>query len=156
MGDYVFETRVWIGRPREEVFALLAAPTRALVLLPPPLHARLLSPPPVMAAGAVLDYRLVWRGMPIRWRAFVREWDPPYRFVDVQVRGPFARWEHRHRFLESAGGTCVEDRITYRLPLGPLGRLLHAVAVGRDLRAAWAYRRGRLETLLGPVRAAPA
>jgi ligand-binding SRPBCC domain-containing protein len=93
-----------------------------------------------------------WLGVPLRWRAFIREWDPPFRFVDVQVRGPYARWEHRHRFLETGDTTCVEDRVTYRLPGGPVGRLLHAVAVGRQLRALWDYRTRRLGALVGPVR----
>jgi len=45
-----------------------------------------------MDAGAVLDFRMAWLGLPLRWRMFIREWDPPYRFVDVQVNGPYARW----------------------------------------------------------------
>src|SRR5919108_573335 len=67
---------------------------------------------------------------------------------DVQVNGPYAGWEHRHRLLEEGGGRWVEDRVTYRLPGGPLGRAAHAVLVGRQLRAAWAYRRERLIALL--------
>ena len=92
-------------------------------------------------------------GVPVRWRALVREWDPPYRFVDVQVRGPYARWEHRHRFLEEGNGTWVEDRVTYRLPLGSLGRVAHALLVRRQIAALWRYRTRRLDELVGPVRA---
>jgi len=87
----------------------------------------------------------------LRWRAFIREFDPPYLFVDVQVRGPYARWEHRHRFLEAHGGTWVEDRVTYRLPLGPLGHAAHALVVRRQLAALWAYRDRRLAELLAPL-----
>src|SRR5262249_47865501 len=104
----------------------------------------------------VLDLKLSWLGVPLRWRAFIREWDPPYRFVDVQVRGPYARWEHRHRFLEERGGTWVEDRITYRLPLGPLGRAAHALCVRRQIAALWRYRTRRLREAVGPVSSAPA
>jgi ligand-binding SRPBCC domain-containing protein len=71
--------------------------------------------------------------------------------VDVQVRGPWARWEHRHAFVEDRGGTWVDDRVTYRLPLGPLGRLAHALMVGRQIRALWAYRTRRLAELVGPI-----
>jgi ligand-binding SRPBCC domain-containing protein len=65
------------------------------------------------------------------------------------VRGPWARWEHRHLFLEEEGGTWVEDRVTYRLPLGPVGRALHTALVHRQLRRAWAFRQARLGELLG-------
>jgi len=152
MADHVLEARVWLGRPRADVFAFFADPANLARLTPPSLRVRLLTPAPVMGAGTVLDYELRWLGLPIRWRAFVREYDPPYRFLDVQLRGPYARWEHRHRFLEADAGTVVEDRVVYRLPLGVVGRAAHAVLVERQLRAAWAYRTRRLGELLGPVR----
>jgi ligand-binding SRPBCC domain-containing protein len=154
MADHVFESRVWLARPRPEVFAFFADPTSLERLTPPAFHLRLLNRDVTMTAGTVLDFRLRWLGVvPLRWRAFVREWDPPFRFVDVQVRGPYARWEHRHRFLEEGGGTWVEDRVTYRLPLGPLGRAAHALKVRRQLRELWAYRHQRLAELVKPLSA---
>ena len=147
------ESRLWLARPRPEVFAFLADPANLPRVMPPSLRVRLLTPSVVMQAGAVLDLRMTWLGVPLRWRLFVREWDPPYRFVDVQLSGPYARWEHRHRLLEEGGGTWIEDRITYGLPLGKVGGTLHALLVGRQLRAAWTYRRERLIELLAPVSA---
>jgi ligand-binding SRPBCC domain-containing protein len=152
MADYVLEHRVWLARPRADVFAFFADPANLTRLTPDSWRLRVLAAPPALAAGAVIDFRIAWLGVPVRWRAFIREWDPPFRFVDVQVRGPYARWEHRHRFLEEDGATCVEDRVTYRLPGGPLGRLAHALVVGRQLRALWEYRTRRLSDLVGPVR----
>jgi ligand-binding SRPBCC domain-containing protein len=110
--------------------------------------------PIVMQAGTVLDYRIRWLGLPLSGRAFIREHDPPVRFVDVQLRGPYRRWEHRHLFLEEAGGTWVEDRVTYALPLGPLGALAHAVAVRRQLERLWDYRRQKLTEWFGRERPA--
>lgn len=152
MPDHILEAQMWVARPRPEVFAFFADPANLARLTPPWLRLRLRSPGVAMARGAVLDYRLAWLGLPIRWRAFIREYDPPFRFVDVQVRGPYARWEHRHRFLEEDGLTRVEDRLTYRLPLGPLGRLAHALLVRRQLDAIWAYRSARVGELVGPLR----
>jgi len=153
MADYVMESRLWLPRSRSDVFDFLANPSNLSRVTPPSLRVRLLTPDVRMAAGAVLDFRLAWLGLPLTWRLFVREWDPPYRFVDVQLRGPYARWEHRHRLLIEGDGTCVEDRLTYRLPGGALGRTAHALLVGRQLRAAWAYRRERLQMLLAPLSA---
>jgi hypothetical protein len=111
----------------------------------------------------VIDFSIRAGGLPLPWRVFVREFDPPHRFVDVQLWGPFARWEHRHRFVEGppaegAGGpagTWVEDRVTYRLPLGALGRLAHALAVERKIAGLFDYRERRLRELLGDVATAP-
>jgi len=152
MADYILESRVWLARTRAEVFAFFADSSHLVLITPPAFRLRLVGGPPVLSTGAVLDMRLQWLGVPIRWRAFIREWDPPYRFVDVQVRGPYARWEHRHQFLEEGGGTWVEDRVTYRLPLGPLGRAAHALIVQRQIAALWRYRTRRLGELVGPLR----
>jgi ligand-binding SRPBCC domain-containing protein len=148
MADHVLETRVFVAYPRSEVFAFFADPRNLRHLTPARLRLRLLTPSTTLAAGAVLDFRISWLGLPLSWRTYVREYDPPHRFVDVQVRGPWARWEHRHVFLEDGGGTWVEDRVTYRLPLGPLGRALHAGLVHRQLRALWAFRDTRLNECL--------
>jgi ligand-binding SRPBCC domain-containing protein len=153
MADHVLESRLWLARPRPEVFAVVADPANVARLIPSAFRVRLLTRDATMTAGAVLDFRLRWLGLPLAWRTFVREWDPPYRFVTVQVRGPYARWEHRHRLLEEGGGTWIEDRVTYRLPLGPLGRAVHAGLVGRQIQAAWVWRRDRLTALLAPVSA---
>src|SRR5262245_19518555 len=129
MADHVLETRLWYARPRADVFDFFIDPNNLARVSPPELQMRLLSPTVRVVTGAVLDFEIRWLGLPLRWRSFIRECDPPYRFVDVQVRGPWARWEHRHRFLEENGGTLMEDRVTYRLPLGAAGSALHRLLV---------------------------
>jgi hypothetical protein len=151
MADHLLVSRMWIARPRAEVFAFFADPANLARVTPPWARLTLVAAPATLAAGAVVDLRIRWLGVPLRWRSLIREWDPPHRFVDVQVRGPYARWEHRHRFLVENDGTWIEDRVTYRLPLGPVGRLVHAALVDRQLAALWAYRRERLAALLGGV-----
>ena len=151
MADYILERRVWIPRPRAVVFELFADPRNLERIQPAWARPRWLTPPPArLAAGAVLDFRVA--RLPGRWRVIVREFDAPYRFVDAQLNGPFARWEHRHRFTEGAegeGGTWVEDRVTYQLPLGPLGRLAHRLGASGRVRALFEYRDRRLRELLG-------
>ena len=151
MADYILERRVWLSRPRAVVFEFFADPRNLEQLHPAWARPHWLRPPPArLAAGAVLDFRVA--RLPGRWRVIVREFDAPYRFVDAQLNGPFARWEHRHRFTEGAegeGGTWVEDRVTYQLPLGPLGRLAHGLGAGTRVRALFDYRDRRLRELLG-------
>lgn len=155
MPDFILESRVWLPKPRADIFPFFSDPANLVRISPPRFRVALLTPGATMRPGAAFDYRMTWLGVPIRWRTFIREFDPPVRIVDVQVRGPYARWEHRHLFLEERGGTWVEDRVTYRLPFGPVGRLAHALVVGRQLAGIWAYRRARLAELVAPVFDAP-
>ena len=157
MADHVLELRFWLPRPRAEVFAFFADPHHLVRVCPPRARLRWLVPPPALGPWAVLDFRLWIFRVPTRWRMFVREWDAPYRFVDAQVRGPFARWEHRHCFHEGPEddrpaarvGTWVEDRVTYRLPGGALGSALHGLVAEEAIAGAFAHRERRLRVLLG-------
>ena len=157
MADYVIERRLWLARLRPEVFGFFADPKNLVTLHPEWARPRwLLEPPDRLDAGAVLDFSVAVAGLRMRWRVMVREFDPPFRFVDVQLWGPFARWEHRHRFLEEPEregdgppGTWVEDRVTYRLPLGPLGRAAHALGAGRRIAALFEHRDRRLREIFG-------
>jgi ligand-binding SRPBCC domain-containing protein len=152
MSGYVFEARLTLVRPRAEVFRFFADPSNLPLITPPELHLVVETAVAEIAAGTVLDFRTSWFGVPARWRTLVREFDPPHRFVDALVRGPLARWEHRHMFIEDDGGTRIEDRVTYQLPWGPLGDLTRAVYARRKLESVWAYRSRRLGELLGPVK----
>ena len=149
MADYILERRVWLPRPRAVVFEFFADPRNLERIQPAWARPRWLTPPPTrLAAGTILDFRAA--ALPGRWRVIVREFDAPFRFVDAQVVGPFARWAHRHRFTEGEageGGTWVEDRVTYRLPLGPLGRLVHALGAGHQIRRLFDHRDRRLHEL---------
>lgn len=57
-------------------------------------------------------------------------------FVDSQVRGPYRRWVHTHRFTERYGGTLVTDTVDIDL----LGGRLILWFVARDLRRILTYR----------------
>ena len=82
-----------------------------------------------------------------------RHWLPSSIQAEVLETVALDMHDDRHRLLEEGGGTWIEDRITSGLPLGKVGGTLHALLVGRQLRAAWTYRRERLIELLAPVSA---
>ncbi len=84
MIDHVLERRFWVPRPRPEVFEFFADPRSLALVHPPRARLRWLAPPPAaLAAGAVLDFSVRLLGLPVRWRVMIREFDRPYRFVDV-------------------------------------------------------------------------
>ncbi|MCI0359938.1 MAG: SRPBCC family protein [Planctomycetaceae bacterium] len=132
---YHLERRQFIPRPLAEVFAFFADAGNLETITPPSLNFRILTPRPiVLRSGALIDYRLTLLGVPFRWRTRIESFDPPHRFTDVQVRGPYRLWHHTHEFTEQGGGTLMVDRVDYQLRFGPLGWLANRLFVERQLR----------------------
>lgn len=99
-----------------------------------------------MRVGTLIDYRLQLRGIPVRWRTEITAWDPSRSFTDVQLRGPYRKWVHRHDFVEENGGTRVDDTVIYAVPGGAL---VDRLIVRPDLDRIFGYRRKAIRALLG-------
>jgi ligand-binding SRPBCC domain-containing protein len=67
-----------------------------------------------MREGAVIDYEIRLAGLPVAWRTLITATDD--------------------------GGTRLTDEVRYALPLGPLGDVVHALAIRRQLRVIFDYR----------------
>ncbi len=145
-GDRVLQTSQWVPLPLERTFAFFADARNLERITPPFLHFRIVTPHPiVMERGRLIDYRLRLRRLPIRWRTEITAWNPPHHFTDVQLRGPYRKWVHRHDFSAENGGTRVLDRVTYAVPGGPL---INRFVVRSELDRIFAYRRQQIERLL--------
>jgi ligand-binding SRPBCC domain-containing protein len=121
-----------------EVFPFFADARNLERLTPDWLSFDVLTPEPIpMAVGTTIDYRLSWHGIPLRWTSEIAAWDPPFRFVDRQLRGPYRLWHHEHRFEESDGGTTVIDEVEYAVWGGALA---NRFGVARDIARIFAYR----------------
>ena len=148
---YELATWQWLPRPRPEVFAFFADARNLERITPAFLSFRVLTANPIdMHAGALIDYQLRLRGVPLRWQSEITLWDPPRRFADVQRRGPYRQWDHTHTFDEDDGGTMVREQVLYRLA-GPdlLTRAVNALLVQPDTQRIFAFRHAALEECLG-------
>ena len=142
MKEHSFHAELWLPRPRDQVFQFFADALNLETITPPWLKFEVLTPAPlVMRAGTLIDYRIRLRGLPVRWRTEILEWNPPHHFVDVQLRGPYTLWHHTHTFEEHDGGTLCIDDVRYR-PRG--GVLMNWVFVRRDVERIFKYRQDRL------------
>lgn len=140
----------WLAKPPNELFPFYADAFNLEQITPKLLNFKVVTPPPIeMAVGTLINYRLRVRGVPIRWTTKITEWDPPYRFCDTQLKGPYKRWVHTHRFTEEDGGTRCEDVVDYAPPGGPLAPLINKLVVQRDVEQIFAYRCGVLAEMFG-------
>lgn len=146
----VFRAEQYIGRDIQDVFGFFSRAENLQQLTPAWLHFRILSvdPNPVRR-GTLIRYSLRWRVFPIRWTTEIVEWDPPYRFVDVQLKGPYRLWHHEHRFVTEGNGTRMFDEVRYELPFGVLGSLAHRFKVKRDVESIFAFRKQAVERVFG-------
>jgi ligand-binding SRPBCC domain-containing protein len=148
MTHHTFASELWLPSPRNEVFSFFADASNLERITPPWLKFQILTPGPItMRAGALIDYRLRVHGLPIRWQTEITAWEPPFRFVDEQRRGPYRRWIHTHTFQARDGGTLCTDEVRYAVPGG---RLINWLLVRRDVAAIFAYRATVLRAHFGP------
>lgn len=150
MDDHVLTARLQLAVPRDRVFDFFSRAENLGRITPPEMAFRILTPLPiVMREGALIDYRIGLHGIPMTWRTKITRWVPGVEFEDEQLRGPYAKWVHRHTFSDDGqGGTIVEDEVRYRLPLGWLGWLGHFM-VRRQLDRIFEYRTERVRLLMG-------
>ncbi len=148
---YTFRGEQWLDRSLPEVFAFFSEARNLEAITPPWLRfeVRTVSTAQIQS-GTLIRYRLSLRGIPFGWTTQIRSWNPPHRFTDVQLSGPFALWHHTHTFHERNGGTLIKDVVRYRVPFGPLGRIARTLLVRRDVERIFDYRRRRIEELFPP------
>ena len=151
---------ITLPTPLDEVWAFHEDVHRALPELSPPGSRVVIESAdlPVRVGSKIVIRGKGPIGLPLRWVAKIVEHMPPEMsdgrrkavFADEQESGPFAAWRHEHAFEElSPGATRLIDRITYRLPLGPLGVVANTLFVRRQIVAMFRHRHDVLRRTFG-------
>jgi len=138
-----------IPRSIDETFAFFADAWNLEAITPPWLRFRIITPRPIdLREGAILDYRLRLWGVPIRWRTRIQVWQPPHRFVDMQICGPYRWWWHEHTLEPHPEGTRMRDRVEYRATLDSIATPLF---VRSAVECIFNHRMQAIERLLTPT-----
>jgi ligand-binding SRPBCC domain-containing protein len=164
----------WVPSPIERVFLFFADPRNLPRIMPPQSGTELVSlklvPPqgignkfatitdqsPLAGIGSeiVTSFRLL-PFLPFRahWIAVITEFEWNHHFADVQKKGPFKSFHHRHELTgetrSQVNGTVIRDVIEYDLGFGWLGKLAQKVFVSQQLQRTFEYRQKALKKLLG-------
>lgn len=148
MKTYEINTTQFIEKPLETVFNFFSKPENLERITPENLSFKVLTPTPIkMEKGALIDYTIRIVVVPIHWRTYISKYDPPYEFVDEQVKGPYAFWHHTHTFKEVDGGVEINDKVKYAIPMGILGRFMHAVYIKNNLKKIFSHRKAVIENV---------
>jgi len=141
MKIYTLHYEIQIDRPLQEVFTFFSRPENLARITPRSLGFVILTPEPIeMREGTRIQYSIKLLGIRAGWTSLITGYDPPHRFVDEQVHGPYCSWRHEHSFKEVQAGTLVTDDVQYAVPLGYIGRLTHLLFIRRQLEMIFSYR----------------
>ncbi len=152
MRVHVLEREQVLPRPPSEAWEFFQDAYNLEEITPPFLGFEVLTRRPIeMRLGTLIEYELRLHGVRLRWLTRIEDWEPGRRFVDRQLRGPYALWHHTHTFEPHPEGTLMRDRVRYRLPLGPLGAIAHVALVRRDIDAIFDFRRAEIARRLPPA-----
>lgn len=127
MAEHILTRSLTLGLPLEVVFEFFSDAVNLERITPPELNFHIITPQPIeIEQGTLIDYTLKIRGLSVKWRTRITVWNPPFEFVDEQIRGPYKQWIHRHTFMEiEKNKTLIEDEVKYRLPVEPFGDVIH-------------------------------
>lgn len=144
------KTSVMISLPIDAVFSFFGDACNLERITPPELSFHIITPKPVeMREGTLIDYRLRLFGFPVLWKTRISLWEPPFRFVDEQLSGPYRTWIHQHLFTRAGEFTLMQDVVHYQLPFQPLGELAHT-PVRLELDRIFRFRRASILRILTP------
>ena len=145
----IFEKKSRLACSAADLYSWHEKPEAFERLSPPWTRIKILKPLPALRSGEFTSFTVSAGILSVAWVAGIEEVEPGRRFVDVQLRGPFAKWRHEHLFVEETKKTCVmHDRVTYELPMGFVGRLF-ANKAKRDIDKLFDFRHHLLMSIFG-------
>lgn len=147
MKVYTLEREQFLPVSLQEAWSFFSSPANLSEITPKDMGFTVLSQVPAeIYKGLLIEYRVApLLGISMKWVTKIGDVQPPFLFVDTQLKGPYALWEHTHIFKEQDGGVMMTDTVRYSVPLGILGRLANSIFVRKRLEQIFDFRYSTLE-----------
>jgi len=145
---YTIDSEAVINQPIERVFEFFSKAENLEKITPGWLKFRIKTPIPIiMYEGQMIEYGLRLLGLPFTWKTEITEWDPPHRFIDTQIKGPYILWVYEHKFIDLGATTKMLDHVDYSVPGCFLSPVIHKLFVRKRVEAIFKYRSEIIRTL---------
>lgn len=152
MKYYTIHKEQYLPAEPEAAWAFFSSPLNLAKITPPQLGFVILTEDagkPIYSGMHIAYSVKPLFGIPVKWVTEIAEVNKPFMFVDKQLKGPYAFWEHSHTFTAVQGGVKMTDVVRYALPLGWLGMVMHTMVVRRKLEQIFNFRETALKQLFG-------
>jgi ligand-binding SRPBCC domain-containing protein len=149
---YHFSTIQKIPVTLEKAWSFFSKPDNLSSITPSELDFKIISvyQGQEMYPGQIIEYKVrPLLGIPVYWMTEITHVEKGKYFVDEQRFGPYQLWHHQHHFKEIEGGVEMTDIVHYKIPLGLLGDIAHALFVKRSLENIFKYRYKAVEEIFG-------
>ena len=152
MSIYYYRTQQFLPIDIEKAWDFFSSAKNLALITPPELDFKILTKldDEEIYAGMIIDYTVKpVLGIPLRWKTEICEVNRPAFFTDKQLKGPYAIWEHTHRYIQKENGILMEDEVKYKLPFGFLGNIAHSLFVKKKIEEIFSFRKTVLEKMFG-------
>lgn len=141
-GIYTLEAWQTIDAAIGEAWDFFSDPSKLAEITPPYMGFRITSGKPAkMYQGQIISYRIgIFPLIRSSWVTEISSLVPGKYFVDKQISGPYKIWHHEHHFTESGNSVNMYDRVSYKIPLGAAGRLIHFLFIRKKLLSIFSFR----------------
>jgi ligand-binding SRPBCC domain-containing protein len=140
---YQLKTKQFLPITLPQAWEFFSSPKNLALITPTRLNFEILSISGTgrMYEGQIIKYKVtVLPFVRMLWETEIKEVVGRKSFTDVQRKGPYTYWSHKHIFREVEGGVEMTDELEYAMPLGLLGNLGHFLFVGREVKSIFDYR----------------
>jgi ligand-binding SRPBCC domain-containing protein len=150
MSIHTFEKQQLIHCTLSEAWAFFCSPQNLKLITPAEMGFDIVGEaPPTMYPGLLIQYVVKpLLGIPMNWLTEITQVQEPHFFIDEQRVGPYKMWHHQHHFAETPEGILMRDKVTYILPFGFIGDLMHPIVI-KKLNGIFDYRTEQVEKRFG-------
>ncbi len=150
-GIYILEAWQTLETGLDEAWSFFSDPANLSRITPSFMGFKITSGRPgPMYEGQIISYRIgILPLIKSNWVTEITRIKKGSYFIDEQRAGPYKIWHHEHHFRKTENGIEMYDRVSYRIPLGIAGRIVHSLFIKKRLIKIFTYRKKAIIDYLG-------